>query len=166
MNNNVCIFANSFFFTSASQLLSILPGPILVLQTSSWSGHSAVNSLRSHLQPPSFPPGPSPTPTGPHYPFSADGSVHQHMMLLFRSCNQVLSPEEGAKRLSISSVVLHARAMKGCWRNSEKRSLVPQQNSHYPAPAGPLLLSRIPFSRAVNSLDCPTVAVPTLFCSR
>jgi hypothetical protein len=63
-------------------------------------------------------------------------------------------------------VVLHARAMKGCWRNSEKRSLVPLQNSHYPAPAGPLLLSRIPFSRAVNSLDCPTVAVPTLFCSR
>lgn len=127
---------------------------------------SAVNSLLSHLQPPSFPPGPSPTPTGPHYPFSADGSVHQHMMLLFRACNQVLSPEKGAKRLSISSVALHARAMKGCWRNSEKRSLVPLQNSHYPAPAGPLLLPRIPFSRAVNSLDCPTVAVPALFCSR
>ena len=166
MNNNVYIFANSFFFTSASQPLSILPGPILILQTSSWSGLSAVNSLLSHLQPPSVPPGPSPTPTGPHYPFSEDGSVHQHMMLLFRACNRVLSPEEGAKRLSISSVVLHARAMKGCWRNSEKRSLVPLQNSHYPAPAGPLLLSRIPFSRAVNSLDCPTVAVPTLFCSR
>lgn len=33
-------------------------------------------------------------PTGPHYPSSVDGSVHQHVTLHFWACHRVLSPKE------------------------------------------------------------------------
>lgn len=127
---------------------------------SDFTGLLQVRLFSSELSPlPSeasiIPTWPIPGPMGSHYPFSAGGSVHQPVRLLFRACNQVLSPDEGTKRLYISSVVLHAWVLKGCWRNSYKHSLVPLQNSHYPTPAGPLLLSRIPSSRAVDSLDYP-----------